>query len=173
MHPEPPAGRPATTEPPYADLPALLRDAEGLISAALDVNADESALVRRAGDIAHITGRWQDTARAWRNRYNAAVPALTRPHGAVVDIIENLSKSQDPNEHPAITVPTKIRINGMPLLHTEHGPVVEEIDMRPDTHGRSGWSAAVVHLKLFCRRIRIDAETEPVEEPSEAVEASA
>ncbi len=171
----PPPDLPAATEPPYADLPALLRAAEGLIAAALDVHVEET----RRTDAAALVTRWDDTARAWRDRYNAAVPALTRPHGAVVDIIENLSNSQDPNEYPAITVPSEVSINGIPLLHTEEGPVVEEIDMRPDRYGRTGWSAAVVHLKVLCRRIRIDAETrlpeptEPVEVPTGPAEENA
>ncbi len=137
---------------PYADLPALLRDAEGLIAAALDVHVDETSRT----DVAGLIPRWEDTARRWRDRYNAAAPALNRPHGAVVDVIEVLHPGEDPDEYPAITVPTEVRINGVPMLLTESGPVVHEIDMGTET-GSMKRNATRVTMTLLCRRVLVDA----------------
>lgn len=133
-------------EPPYADLPDLLESAHGIIASAASAGiafADE----------------WNTAQEAWLAQYAAALPALQRPHGAVIDVIEEIAPPRDPalepldpNAAPAVTVPNRIYINGIPLLISDHGPVIERIDTSPDNHG-----AVLVTMHVMARRVRIDA----------------
>lgn len=71
---------------------------------------------------------------------------MTKPHGAVVEIIEY---SDQPNEHGVI-VPNSVSINGQELLTSADHPVtVHEVQM-------PGNGAVLVTLTLFARRIVVE-----------------
>ncbi len=72
---------------------------------------------------------------------------MTRPNGAVIEIIERTS---DPD--PDVIVPNEVRINGEALLASADDPVVvHEISTRADDLVR-------VTLTLFAKRVTIAAE---------------
>lgn len=123
--------------PPYADVPALLARANQLISGPLDPAGQNPT--------------WLADALQWRDDYAAALPALQHPHGAVLTIVEELRRGEDPDDGVGVLVPTRAEINGMPLLITEDGPVIEKIDLRPGSP-----RAAAVTITMFARRVTID-----------------
>lgn len=149
-------------EPAYADIPDLLERARDLIAS--EVWDDFSFGEIQIGVARELAAARQE----WLSAYAAALPALQQPHGAVIDIIEDVKDRADvpdylrhnPNASPAITVPNRISINGIPLMVTADGPVIERIAMNVD-----GRDAAVVTLKVFARRIRVDAERKPLGDP--------
>jgi hypothetical protein len=134
-----------TAEPPYANIPDLLHRAAALLAA-----ADPAVGVP--------TDQWTDDQSKWLGDYGAALPAFTHPHGAVIDIVEDHLRADDydPNKEPAILAPNRVSINGIPLRITQEGPVVERIDLRIGKQ-----DAAVIAMRVFARRIRIDAERCP------------
>ncbi len=122
---------------PYADVPALLAEADRLLE-----------WMSRGND-ADAFERTVDVER-WRQAYEAALPALTRPHGAVVTIVEELRAGHDPDEYPAVTVPNLVELNGIPLMVTQEGPVVERMETADTGPVR-------VTLTLLARRVLVDA----------------
>lgn len=138
---------------PHADLPGLLAEANRLLSA------------RTAGGLDGLGAfDWEVERETWRQRYEAALPALTSPCGAVVTIVEELRAGQDPNELPAVLVPTRVEINGVPLLLTEEGPVVEKIETGFDATDPVSRAAGpvIVSMRMFARRVLIDAREQEV-----------
>lgn len=135
------------TNPPHADIPALLARASHLLEIAA-TNAETSDRSQPS--------QWVDDVERWHTDYQNALPALTRPYGAVVDIYEHLRPGDDPDASPGLLIPDEVCINGIPLLLTEEGPIIEQIDMSPPADGRV--RAAKVTLTLYARRVRIDAK---------------
>lgn len=94
---------------------------------------------------------WRDAVMDWIAEYHDLARGIGR--GAVVEIVErapaNIIAGID-DSHGIIT-PNQVRINGMPLMVAEGGPVVERIE------SPSG-DPVLVTLTLFARRVVIDAE---------------
>ncbi len=135
----------AVLDPPYADVPALLARAEELFSRTLDPQPPSAD-----------PGNWLVDAGRWRADYAAARPALQSPRGAVITIVEELRPGADINDAAGVLIPTRVEINGIPLLVTEEGPIIDKIDTRSDAN-----NSATVTLTMFARRVLVDARRGP------------
>jgi hypothetical protein len=106
-------------------------------------------------------GQWLEGAGKWRTAWFERMAETSGPpRGAVVEILERLRPGVDPDEPPALIVPDEVRVNGVPLLVSVDGPVVERIDC--GEHREPG--VVRVTLTLFARRVLIDAV--PAEVPA-------
>lgn len=102
----------------------LLYDAWGVIA---NAGFDE-------GGWSHEHPAWTAAAERWRDRFHdaAVYDRPGRPRGALVEVIERYDPvREDPTGPgtPGVLIPNEIRLNGVPLLITEDGPVVHAVNI--------------------------------------------